>query len=432
MKVVPLLLFIVLVIPLAYSEEWQSYESAHFIFYYHEGYLTQEEITTIVQTEEELFSRITDLLAIEYTGKIEYYLYGNRKDFEGIPGAYTIGSEIQFLCIFCVDFCKNGLNDAHEMTHALANKIGIQHGLLAEGLAVYVEDYVINGENLHGIIKILHTENRLTPLEDLVEDFWCDILFNYDIAGSFAAYLIEEYGIEKFKELYSKPAGFFPFLEVYDKSLEDLEDEWIAVVQHAEVTQNEIDIVRYRDMIEEGLAIYMELGFGPLDYGTYPARAEEGICLFREIYEENPEEAFSHLDQFNKGMVAWEEAIETFEEALEQSDYKTKAELFRNAVSLYEIAGDADMIILSEKYASVYESLLLVRTYIEQGDEPLIDQELERIDLLLKELGEDSEIYAIEQHVRLLKDKNLQEFEAGILIIVICVFIGKILIRKLR
>ncbi|MBU7027442.1 MAG: hypothetical protein HXS48_10950 [Theionarchaea archaeon] len=432
MKVTPLFLLVILVIPLVQSEEWQPYESKHFIFYYQESHLTIEEITTIAYNQEELFSRITDLLSIEFNEKITYYLYGNRKDFEGIPGAYAIGTEIRFLCEFCVDFCKGGLYDAHEMTHALANQIGIQHGLLAEGLAVYVEDYYIRGENLHSIIKILHTENRVTPLEDLVEDFWCDILFNYDIAGSFATFLIEEYGIEKFKELYSKPLGFFPFLEVYDKSLEDLENEWIAVVQHAEVTQKDIDIVKYRDMIEEGLAIYMDLGFVPLEYGTYPARAEEGICLFRELYDEDPEEAFSHLDQFNKGMVAWEEAIKMFEEALEQSDYKTKADLFRKAASLYEIAGDADMLILSEKYASAYESLMTIHEFIEQGDEELIDQELERINPILQELGEESALYAINQHVQFLKEKNIQVFEVGIVILLACIFIVKGIARRLR
>ncbi len=432
MKKIPFLIIIILVIPLLHAEEWQSYESEHFIFYYQEGCLTQDEITALAQNQEGLFSRITDLLQIEYTGKITYYLYGKREDFEGIPGAYTAGSEIHYLCIFCVDFCKNGLNDAHEMTHALANQIGSQFGLIAEGLAIYVEDYVINGENLHGIVKILYTENRLTSLEDLLEDFWSDILFNYDIAGSFAAFLIEKYGMEKFKELYCKPLGFFSFLEVYGKSLEDLEKEWIQVIQKSEVTQEEMDVVRYRDGIEEGLIIYFDLGFDSLGYGTYPARAEEGICLFREKYKENPEEAFPYLDQFNEGMVAWKEAIETFEEALEQTGYRMKAELFRKATSLYEIAGDEEMLVLSGKYASAYESLVRILEYIEEGKGDMANEELTRVRPLLEELGEESEIGIISQQVHAAQEQGLQGFEVGIVLIFVFVLIIRTIVRQSR
>lgn len=426
------LLLIILVVPLIQSEEQQSYESEHFIFYYSEGYLTSEELSLIIKTQEDLFTRITGLLSLEYTGKITYYLYGNRKDFEGIPGAYTAGNQIHLLCIFCVDSCKNGLNDAHELTHALSNRIGFQHGLLAEGLAVYVEDYVINGENLHGIVKILHTEERLTPLKDLIDEFWCDLLYNYDISGSFATFLIEEYGIEKFKELYQKPLLDDAFQEVYSKSLTNLEEEWLSTVEKAEVTQKEEDIIRYRDGIQEGLTLYFDVEFDFPDYATYPARAEEGICLFRREYPVNPEGAFSYLDQFNEGLVAWKEAIETFTEAIELEDIKEKAELFRKAAELYEIAGDEDMLILSGKYKTAYESLVIIYEYMEEGNGELALEELERITPLLGELEEEEEILRVSQYIQILNEKNLEPFEVSIVLIVAGVFVVMVIIRRLK
>jgi hypothetical protein len=419
-----------LIIPLVQSEEWQSYESEHFIFFYQEDHLTLEEMAVIAETQEALFTRITTLLHIEYTGKITYYLYGNRSDFEGIPGAYTVGSEIRYLCVFCVDFCKNGLNDAHEMTHALDITMGSQYGFLAEGLAVYVEDYVINDVNLHGIIKVLYTENRLTPLEDLVEDFWCDILYNYDIVGSFTAFLIEEYGIEQFKWLYSKPLGFSPYLEVYKKSLEELEAEWISVIQKADVTEKEERIVRYRDGIKEGLAIYFDMGFTSFEYATYPAKAEEGICLFREYAEEDFEKAFLYLDQFNQGMKAWKEAAATFEQALEHTDYQTKADLFKKAASLYETAGDESMLILSEKYRSAYQSLVDIERNLEQGNDILVNQEIERVRPLLEELEEESELSMIGQYSQAKRDQVQPGFEAGSVLILTCVLIVMHIVKR--
>jgi len=414
-----LLVLVIVVIPLIQGEEWQSYECEHFIFYYNGDHLTTEDLMVIAQNQEDLFSTICDLLEIEYTGKITYYLYGDRTDFEGIPGAYCIGKEIRFLCIFCVDFCKQGLYDAHEMTHALANEIGFQYGLLAEGLAVYVEDYYIGEMNLHGIVNILYTEDRLTSLEDLIDEFWCDILFNYDISGSFTAFLIEEYGIEKYKEVYSMPLDSLSFEAVYGKSLAVLEAEWIAVIQHAEVTQEEKDIVRYRDNIKEGLQVYFDLGFSSFEHATYPAKAEEGICLFRETYKDDSEKAFSYLPQFNEGMAAWSKAVETFEKALKEPEYQVKADLFEEAASLYEVAGDEAMIELSTKYGAAYHSLQATLEYINCEEVELAENELSKATVLFEELENPEELSKVREHIQLFKDQNIEEFNAFIVLILI-------------
>ena len=432
MKKIPLLILVVLVIPLAHAEQWKTYHSEHFTFYYQENHLTAEELAVIAENQEALFTMITELLHIEFSGKIDYYLYGSRLDYDSIPGAYCIGSEIRYLCIFCEDFCKNGLNDAHEMTHALANSIGFQHGLLAEGLAVYVEDYVVYGVNLHGVVNVLYQQGRVTPLQDLLDDFWCDILFNYDIAGSFATYLIEEYGIDKLMELYGLTMGYYEVEEVYGKSLQELEQEWLTFIQKAEVTQTERNTVKYRDGIKEGLAIYFELGFFSMEYATYPAKAENSICLFRAQSKQDFEKAFLHLSQFNQGMVAWKEAIETFEDAMEEEDYHIKVELFKKAASLYSVAGDEHMMAEAVKYAEAYGSLVDITEYVEEGNRELAEQELEKVKPLLGELEGESDISMVDQHIQALKDGEEPGFEAGILLIFVCVLIVKGVMNKLR
>jgi hypothetical protein len=423
-----LVICVILVLPLVQGEDWGSYESEHFIFYYHVDELTMEEIIAIAEIEEELFDELTELLSVDYPGKIEYYLYGERKDYEGIPGAYCVGNEIWFLCEFCVNFCKEGLNDAHEMTHALANQIGVQHGFLAEGLAVYVEDYYVRGANLHGVIKILHTENRLTSLETLVDGFWSDILYNYDIAGSFTAYLVEEYGMDTFKVLYTKDCDAQSFEEVYGKSLKVLEQEWLYVVEQAEVTQTEKDIVQYRDTIKEGLAIYFDIGFGTVEYGSYPARAEEGICLFRAQIKENRENAFSHLDQFNEGMVAWKKAMEVYQQGLEQDDFEKKALLFEEAWSLYRIAGDEEFMAKSEEYATAYQLLEQAETHIDRGEVGLADEKVCEAKSILGGAGSE-ELQELDQRISTYKDRAEEGFESGFIIVVILVMGIKILFK---
>ncbi|MBU7044038.1 MAG: hypothetical protein HXS47_10645 [Theionarchaea archaeon] len=419
------LVIIILLIPASQAEEWESYESEHFIFYYLPQHLTTHEISRIACNQEALFIQITDILHIEFHDKITYYLYGTREDYGSIPGAYAIGTQIKFLCIFCEDMCKNGLNDAHEMTHALSTKIGQQHGLLSEGLAVYIEDYRIRGENLHPIIKILHHQGRLTPLSDLIQDFWCDISYNYDIAGSFTTFLIETYGMDRFKELYAKELAWGSFIAIYGKPLEILESEWIAVLNEVEVTPQDFDTIRYRDLIQEGLGIYFDLGFLRVQHGTYPAHAEEGICLFRSHYSQNPEEAFSYLQQFHEGMLAWKRAIERYEAALAEQSYLQKAELFREAAQFYALAGDRTMQMSSEEQAVLFETLDNITKQVQQKDTSSIEATLMTLEPLFQKYDMVEDMVTIRQEIRDMSQQNYQGFEVGIILIFFCVILGK-------
>lgn len=425
MRWLPFLLFMIIFLCPVQAQEWESYESEHFIFYYMSDHLDLHEVTVIACNQEDLFTRITDILDIEFHEKITYYLYGNRERYGSIPGAYAIGTEIRFLCIFCEDMCKNGLYDAHEMTHSLSTKIGYQHGLLSEGLAVYVEDHCIQGVNLHRIVKILHHQGRLTPLSDIIIDFWCDISFNYDIAGSFTTFLIETYGMERFKELYGYELGSNSFMTVYGKSLEMLEAEWIAAVNEVEVSPRDYDIIRYRDLTRDGIEIYFDLGFLHIQHGTYPAHAEEGICLFRERYHENREEAFSYLAQFDGGMHAWKDAVETYEKALEEKKYPIKAALFREAARLYGIAGDEVMQESSQDHAVIFEALGVIQDQLLQKETSSIEARLIEIEPLLTKYEMEEHIIIINQQVRDISEQNHPGFEAGILLIFLCVYIGR-------
>jgi hypothetical protein len=421
-----LVFFVVILLSPVHAVDWEEYESDHFIFYCTPGHLTADEMAAIAENQEALFQELSGLLGVDYQGKITYYLYGNREDFQGIPGAYCSGSTVTYLCIFCVDICKGGLHDSHELTHALANTIGFQHGLLAEGLAIYVEDYIMAHQNPHAIVKILFSEGRLTPLEDIMEDFWCDVLFDYDISGSFTLFLIETYGMDMYKVLYSKPLGYEAFEEVYGKSLDELEGEWIIAVQEVEVTQKDRDIVRYRDSIEEGLTIYFDIGFQPPDYASYPAWAEEGICLFREKYEENPEEAFGYLPQFNEGMVAWNAAIETFEEGLEVTDIGRKAELFGEAREFYEVAGDQRMVKRAGDFAAAYKALKMAEEYVKENKMVQAENELEKAKGLFLTLGESEEfVNSLDQQIQAWKERCTPGWEAGFIVIAVVVLLAK-------
>ncbi len=100
----------------------------------------------------------------------------------------------------------------HEIVHVLAPNA---NRLLAEGLAVYAHDsqrgkpaYPNYGKNLTAEARLLSAradfgalERLATPTRLMLPDF--DSRDAYIVAGSFVGFLIEKFGLEKFRQLYA-------------------------------------------------------------------------------------------------------------------------------------------------------------------------------------------------------------------------------------
>jgi hypothetical protein len=129
-------------------------------------------------------------------------------------------------------------------------------------------------------------------------------------------------------------------------------------------------------------------------------------------------------------MVAWKEAIETFKEALDQQSYGKKAELFEKAASLYEIAGDEDMIVLSQKYASAYQSLQKALEYLEEEDTTGAGEELKEAKPFFEELGEEELVFMLEQQIQASEEKNIAGFEVAVIFIFVLVVIVRAYMRR--
>ncbi len=144
----------------------------------------------------------------------------------------------------------------HELTHSL---LGIGKGfdhnahghLTQEGLAEYMQ-YEIGELNdllynipVHKKMKYLIERNKNIPLYKLVDlkieqniFFWNAvdeqentlIWIGYVQAGSFVTYLIDKYGFENFSSIYNHPELNKQVKFIYNKSIEELEKEWIEYV----------------------------------------------------------------------------------------------------------------------------------------------------------------------------------------------------------
>jgi len=162
--------------------------------------------------------------------KIHCYIYSDENEkllLSGTPGrgGVTYGQEIHSLGFDAVE---------HETIHVLFNsEVGQpNNNFFNEGVRQYYE-YVSNPESLAEGRKVV-AKYLNEPIEK-----WADgsiYFFNtpavnrwpvaYPASGLFVKFLIDNHGLERFKEFYRKTDINSGFLDVYGKSLADMVKEW--------------------------------------------------------------------------------------------------------------------------------------------------------------------------------------------------------------
>ena len=155
----------------------------------------------------------------------------------------------------------------HELTHVL---FGYSEGhLTQEGLAIYMQDTYSKKavfpnfqEDVHGIMNYLLSQEISIPLMMLLSDEQIFTYTNlskdtyslrwlgYIESASFSNFLINQYGMGKFLEIYNCPDLADEISGVYGKELGELEIEWKEFVLE-NTTQNEETIRSYDSHILE-------------------------------------------------------------------------------------------------------------------------------------------------------------------------------------
>jgi len=228
------------------NQEWKKEESLHYTFYFKNESLAEQNIKDIVKLKESHYSKITQWLGIENNKKINYYLYPSLKEKVTLMGDNSPGNAIweeldsdnnpKKFEIHTIYNEKCKFISEHEDTHLLSLPWGLSIYLFCEGLAQYMENSFI-GEDLHVSAKNLSPKKKLYQIKFLcANNNWENIepATIYPQVGSFAKYIIETYGKEKFKELYQNtsrnydtPKNLLEIEKIYEKNINQLEIEWL-------------------------------------------------------------------------------------------------------------------------------------------------------------------------------------------------------------
>ena len=169
----------------------------------------------------------------------------------------------------------------HEAIHLLDQQISINSRLifLAEGLAVWGSGGHYKPEELSPRAAALVATGRYIPLHQIIDNFYpVQHEIGYLEAGAFVQYLVDTYGWEKFKQLYSRQQAsndgsdaerLSQSLQVeYGKSLEQIEQEWLTMLGEIPLDRNVVadlngtirfyNIMRKYQSIHDPTAYFLE------------------------------------------------------------------------------------------------------------------------------------------------------------------------------
>lgn len=189
--------------------------------------------------------------------KIEVFIYPNRKIQQRLMGSrhtlvarpWTHQMHVRW------EFGEDVI--AHELAHLFTapfadslSQLSTQSGIwpnlgLIEGVAV-AADWGAKETNAHEVSATLIEIGKAPDLLEIIspENFWRQPAGKaYQMMGSFTTWLIDEYGIEKFKKAYTHSE----FQDIYGKSIKELYEEWFEFIKTIPVSSDlkEMTLFRY-------------------------------------------------------------------------------------------------------------------------------------------------------------------------------------------
>lgn len=229
-------------------KEWIAKKSPRYVFYYFKNSLAEKHIDEIIKIQEQGYKKILKKLEAKNRKVIEYYFYPSRKIKKKLMGDEGNGNAIWLEIkkekkiwkpkkfeIHALYNKKTQCVGEHEDTHLLSSYLGMAIFLFCEGLSEFMSEKW-RGRDIDFWAKKYLNKNKLYSLKFLADNKnWdnVDNLIAYSQAGSFVRFLIENYGIEKFKDVYQRLSRLNSYEDnldiikkVYSKKIDGLEKEW--------------------------------------------------------------------------------------------------------------------------------------------------------------------------------------------------------------
>jgi hypothetical protein len=229
--------------PTAPSREWQAYDTVRFTLFLRPGSFCESAAASLGEVLEDQYSYATSALHLSAGPRISMFLYNSRQEVTpALPSdrsgvAFPETNSAHAVCVAPLDDNLKSLL-LHEANHVILNNALGRPGtsFVNEGLAsaVMSERYGVIGPTfLYGWTD--RNRSQIPPLANLIDDSrWSSSSdVGYKSSASFLAFLLDRNGPASLRQLYYARSADFAarLLEIYDRPLDALEQEWLASVR---------------------------------------------------------------------------------------------------------------------------------------------------------------------------------------------------------
>ncbi len=226
-----------------------KFETGCCIFYYDDSLVSRGDLLYLGNRGQEFYDKTTSIMNISPDdSRIAIYLYPAKYEIDLWDAREVIArSSLTEVNIF-----YNGVDDMGHMEHEMAHIItaGIFNRdnlipLLSEGIAEYLAGDPW-GLSMDKWVKGFMINNDFIPVHQLLDPSQfrkINPILSYTEAGSFVKYLMNGYGVSRFRKIVG---GYTTWEKIYDKSAGELEDEWLRSLSDAEVTGVEMTMIKDR------------------------------------------------------------------------------------------------------------------------------------------------------------------------------------------
>lgn len=273
-------------------------ESNHFVYYYSRKDYSIAEIIRLRAIAEYQYDKVVQMLHVGYRTdpKIEVYLYPSSGEKQRLIGTSNTNIAKPWNRQIHLTSASFASTFRHELVHIVAGEFGfpVIHASLRmamnEGLAV-ATDWPTGLFTPHHYAAALSRDNSLGDVSSLFSYTGFAVQsssFAYLVAGSFCRYLIERYGIDRFKYAF----GNGNFIAAFGEGIEPLINQWKVFLKSIDISQLPPETVRslfqhpsifYRTCARE-VAAKNSIGVEALQVKNYQLAEYE----FKQSYEDAP------------------------------------------------------------------------------------------------------------------------------------------------
>jgi len=275
----------------------KTYETDHFLIHFDPESNAAKNIELIAKDHEWRYSEVSEYLDVDISNKINSYIYPDtrsRKKYFGSLHATVANPIHQEIHQVFTAYPTRELK--HELVHIISSefgsstlKISPKKGLI-EGVAVAV-DWPVHVMDKHQLAKTLVKKESINKnLNDFLGyGFWYyPPSVSYTLMGSYSRYLIDNYGVEKFKEYYRTGDT-----DSYNKTEDELLASWLNYLnQEIELPEDANKFSEYKfsdksifeDSCPRKTDYYLSEGFKDYASDNFYGSTSD----FEKAYELNP------------------------------------------------------------------------------------------------------------------------------------------------